>query len=48
MSEQDEELKEAWRTFCEKLSDAGNSIIDSKTLGSDTDDTGVVLPLNVF
>ena len=37
MSEQDEELKEAWRTFCEKLSDAGNSIIDSKTLGNDTD-----------
>ena len=37
MSEQDEELKEAWRAFCEKLSDAGNSIIDSKTLGNDTD-----------
>ena len=37
MSEEDEELKEAWRAFCEKLSDAGNSIIDSKTLGTDTD-----------
>ena len=24
MSEEDEELKEAWRAFCEKLSDAEN------------------------
>ena len=43
MSEEDEELKEAWRAFCEKLS---NVLLAPKEMNFF--DTDVVLPLNVF